>query len=130
MPQRVEKFLSGTNVNVMAYGQTGSGKTHTIFGPPGIMARAGSGELGPGTHAAYGICPRGILDIMRRVEELRRASADKRYVLVASAVELSIAGNIDLLSKAAAMLREQHNQFAERLQMTVGETQNDQSRNV
>ena len=34
MPQRVEAFLAGINVNIMAYGQTGSGKTHTMFGPP------------------------------------------------------------------------------------------------
>ena len=40
MPQRVQAFLDGINVNIMAYGQTGSGKTHTVFGPPGIMARA------------------------------------------------------------------------------------------
>ena len=40
MPQRVAAFLDGVNVNVMAYGQTGSGKTHTMFGPPGMMARA------------------------------------------------------------------------------------------
>ena len=43
MPKRVAAFLDGVNVNVMAYGQTGSGKTHTMFGPPGIMARAASG---------------------------------------------------------------------------------------
>ena len=43
MPPRIEGFLEGYNVNIMAYGQTGSGKTHTVFGPPGILSRAGSG---------------------------------------------------------------------------------------
>ena len=43
MPKRVQAFLDGINVNIMAYGQTGSGKTHTVFGPPGIMARAAGG---------------------------------------------------------------------------------------
>ena len=64
MPQRIR-------VNIMAYGQTGAGKvnsacvlahlsyslshsapqTHTMFGPPGIMDRAGRGPVltrGPG----------------------------------------------------------------------------------
>ena len=31
MPQRVELFLKGTNVNIMAYGQTGSGKPVMIL---------------------------------------------------------------------------------------------------
>ena len=48
MPQRIEAFLEGVNVNVMAYGQTGTGKTHTMFGTPGIMERAGKGEFGAG----------------------------------------------------------------------------------
>ena len=47
MAPRLAHFLAGSNVNVMAYGQTGSGKTHTVFGPPGIMARAASGALEP-----------------------------------------------------------------------------------
>ena len=39
MPKRIEGFLNGYNCNIMAYGQTGTGKTHTMFGPPGYMAR-------------------------------------------------------------------------------------------
>jgi hypothetical protein len=55
----------------MAYGQTGSGKTHTVFGPPGILARAGAGEYGTDIHHDYGLFPRGVITIFRRVEELR-----------------------------------------------------------
>ena len=44
MPARIEGFLSGLNCNIMAYGQTGTGKTHTMFGPPGYMARAAKGR--------------------------------------------------------------------------------------
>ena len=51
---KIDAFMEGHNVNVMAYGQTGSGKTHTMFGPPGIMARAGSGQYGFGITADYG----------------------------------------------------------------------------
>ena len=36
MPERIDAFLDGVNVNLMAYGQTGTGKTHTIFGAPGM----------------------------------------------------------------------------------------------
>ena len=48
MPKRIEGFLNGYNCNIMAYGQTGTGKTHTMFGPPGYMARqvANLGENG------------------------------------------------------------------------------------
>ena len=31
MPQRVEAFLAGINVNIMACGQTGSSKAHTQY---------------------------------------------------------------------------------------------------
>ena len=44
MPARIEGFLEGLNCNIMAYGQTGTGKTHTMFGPPGYMARAAKGR--------------------------------------------------------------------------------------
>jgi len=41
-----DDLINGYEVNVLAFGQTGSGKTHTIFGPPGLMERAGNGEFG------------------------------------------------------------------------------------
>lgn len=98
MPSRVADFLSGVNVNVMCYGQTGSGKTHTMFGPPGMMLKASSGRYGMGVGEDYGICPRGIIDIMNRVEQLKRQSDSTRYKLTASAVELRfIEGNRDML---------------------------------
>ena len=39
MPQRIDAFLSGVNVNVCCYGQTGSGKTHTMMGGGGEVRR-------------------------------------------------------------------------------------------
>ena len=104
MPPRIRQFLDGVNVNVMAYGQTGSGKTHTMFGPPGIMARAASGQLGDGVCAEYGLFPRGVLEIFDAVEALKASGV--RAVLTASAVELSIAGNRDMLSEKAVAVQD------------------------
>jgi hypothetical protein len=97
MPLRVQAFLDGVNVNVMAYGQTGSGKTHTMFGPPGVMAMAAAGEYGDSVCAAYGLFPRGLLAIFKACDEMRQAG--KAAVLTASAVELSVMGNEDMLSR-------------------------------
>jgi len=98
MPRRVDAFLEGTNVNIMCYGQTGSGKTHTM--PPGIMARAAAGAFGSEPAPEFGLCPRGLLDICVQLEQ-RRQQSDTRYLLTASAVELTVAeGNIDMFSKA------------------------------
>ena len=99
MQTRIDTFLGGVNVNVMCYGQTGSGKTHTMFGPPDIMRRAGYGEWGTKVVAEYGIFPRGVMDIMNRVEEMKRRDAlSTSYLLTASAVELRfIKGNRDML---------------------------------
>jgi hypothetical protein len=107
MPQRVQAFLDGVNINVMAYGQTGSGKTHTLFGPPGLMARAGSGafssdygkleDVNPG----YGICPRSVIDIFRQLQQRRSSGGGVQYSLTASVVELTAAnGNVDMFDKA------------------------------
>ena len=102
MPPRVADFLQGINVNVMCYGQTGSGKTHTMFGPPGMMLKASSGKYGMNVANEYGLCPRGIIDIMKRVSLLNQQSASTRYKLTASAVELRfIEGNRDMLRSAA-----------------------------
>ena len=99
MPQRVDAFLNGINVNVIAYGQTGSGKTHTVFGPPGIMERAGRGEYHTGVHQDYGLCPRVLFDVFGRLQSMRTSNPGTGYVLTASAVELSLSGNVDLLTK-------------------------------
>lgn len=99
MPHRVEAFLSGVNVNMMAYGQTGSGKTHTMFGPPGIMAAAATGQFGTSVIQDYGLCPRALLDIYHRVQQARASGT--RCVLTASAVELTFAeGSLDMFVKA------------------------------
>ena len=58
-------------MNIMCYGQTGSGKTHTMFGPPGLMDAAGSGAFGGDLCHEYGLCPRGLLDIMGKLSVLR-----------------------------------------------------------
>jgi hypothetical protein len=97
MHKRVGSFLAGVNVNVMAYGQTGSGKTHTVFGPPGIMARAAQGAYGDGVCADYGLFPHSLLAIFEAVEERRRAG--ETLVLTGSAVELSVMGNQDMLMR-------------------------------
>ena len=96
MPQRVAAFLDGVNVNVMAYGQTGTGKTHTMFGPPGMMARAAQGAFGAAVADDYGLFPRGLLAII----DAARARYGARAVLTASAVELSITGNLDMMTKS------------------------------
>jgi kinesin family protein C2/C3 len=100
MPPRIEGFLEGYNVNIMAYGQTGSGKTHTVFGPPGILSRAGSGEYGTDIHQDYGLFPRGIITIFRRVEELRQLNPGQTFVLTCAAVELGMMGNEDMFDKS------------------------------
>ena len=100
MPARIDGFLDGNNVNVMAYGQTGSGKTHTVFGPPGIMAKAGAGELGLGVCADYGIFPRGLWAIYERVMAMNGGGGGTSYFLTASCVELSLMGNLDMLVKS------------------------------
>ena len=99
MPRRIDAFLDGYNVNVMAYGQTGTGKTHTMFGTPGILERAGRGEYGMSIHPDYGLFPRSLLAIFERYKQLRVSSSNKRYVLTANALELSMMlGNRDLLN--------------------------------
>ena len=103
MPARMQAFIDGVNVNVIAYGQTGSGKTHTMFGPPGIMARASAGELGDGVCTDYGLFSRGVLAAMDAVAALRQAGV--AAVLTASAVELSIMGNEDMLARSESAVR-------------------------
>ena len=100
MPPRIDGFLEGYNVNVMAYGQTGSGKTHTVFGPPGILSRAGAGEYGTEIHPDYGLFPRGVLTIFRKVAELRKLQPGKTFVLTCAAVELGMTGNEDMFDKS------------------------------
>lgn len=99
MPCRVGAFLAGYNVNITAYGQTGSGKTHTMFGPPGLMAEAASGAFGMDVCPYYGLCPRGVLEIIGRVQDMQGGPI--RYELTASAVELTVAdGNLDMFDKS------------------------------
>mmetsp|Transcript_17866 Transcript_17866/g.29785 ORF Transcript_17866/g.29785 Transcript_17866/m.29785 type:complete len:444 (+) Transcript_17866:145-1476(+) len=95
MPKRVDDFLSGVNVNVMAYGQTGSGKTHTMFGTPGILARAANGCQGQEDVANFGLFPRGLLAVFAAVKARHKGA--ESLVLTGSAVELSVQGNQDML---------------------------------
>ncbi|CAD7966635.1 unnamed protein product, partial [Amoebophrya sp. A120] len=128
MPRRIEDFFyRGKNCNIIAYGQTGSGKTHTMFGPPGMMGKAGKADFDltgfltppassparettknnkttPALHNNLGpeqqnlwLCPRGILEIFRLVQQEKRG---RKLVLTGSAVELTaMDGNLDLLLK-------------------------------
>ncbi len=91
-----DDLIDGYEVNVLAFGQTGSGKTHTIFGPPGLMERAGAGEFGDECVEAYGLMPRVLFRLVDRVEQLN-AAGRCRYVLSASAIELHYGQNLDLL---------------------------------
>ena len=110
MPLRMQAFMDGMNVNVMAYGQTGSGKTHTMFGPPGIMAHAATGALGDGICVDYGLFPRGVLGAIDEVARLRQGGV--AVVLTASAVELSIMGNEDMLARSETAVRRAANEGA------------------
>ena len=106
MPPRIRQFLDGVNVNVMAYGQTGSGKTHTMFGPPGIMARAASGQLGDGVCAEYGLFPRGVLEIFDAVEAMKakhdvKAPCDGTVRSVDAALGNEVAKGIPILTLEA-----------------------------
>ena len=91
-----DDLINGYEVNVLAFGQTGSGKTHTIFGPPGLMERAGNGEFGVECVPEYGLMPRVLYRLVDRVEELN-AAGQERYALQASAIELHYGQNLDLL---------------------------------
>ena len=120
VPQRIDSFFNGINVNLLAYGQTGSGKTHTMFGAPGILEQAGKGGFGVASPAEYGIFPRAALAIFQRFQRMQAtqhgggspAAASSalsapgprchsnRYVLTAHAVELSmVEGNQDMLNR-------------------------------
>ena len=105
VPQRIEQFLAGYPVNVCCYGQTGSGKTHTMFGPPGLMARAAANEFGDSVCPDYGLFPRGLLNIVSGLREKKRSSdGTLQYYLTASAVELSmISGNVDMFVKSGSV---------------------------
>eukprot|EP00293_Proteomonas_sulcata_P007062 CAMPEP_0184300266 /NCGR_PEP_ID=MMETSP1049-20130417/10712_1 /TAXON_ID=77928 /ORGANISM="Proteomonas sulcata, Strain CCMP704" /LENGTH=323 /DNA_ID=CAMNT_0026610937 /DNA_START=393 /DNA_END=1364 /DNA_ORIENTATION=+ len=63
------------------------------------MAKAGAGEFGTDCCPDYGLCPRGMLDIFDRLEEMRQ-EGDYTYLLTFCAVELTVTeGNVDMLKK-------------------------------
>ena len=101
MPNCIDGFIDGYNVNLIAYGQTGSGKTHTMFGPPGCMGRAAKGDYKLDIHPDYGIFPRSLIDIFHRLNEMKKIDTDNQYVITCSSVELSIIGNEDMFEKSA-----------------------------
>ena len=100
MPNCIDGFMNGYNVNLIAYGQTGSGKTHTMFGPPGCMGRAAKGQYNLDVHENYGIFPRSLIDIFHRLNEMKKIDTDNQYVITCSSVELSIIGNEDMFKKS------------------------------
>jgi len=101
MPKRIEGFLDGFNCNIMAYGQTGTGKTHTMFGPPGYMARASKGEFGMKVIPEYGLFPRGMIELYNKLQALREGpESNSSYVMTVSAVELALEGNLDMFVKS------------------------------
>ena len=100
MPNCVDGFMDGFNVNIIAYGQTGSGKTYTMFGPPGCMDRAANGEYKFNIHESYGLFPRGIIEIFKKLQNLKSAESSCSYVMTCSAVELAAFGNADMFDKS------------------------------
>ena len=100
MPDHIQGFLDGYNVNIIAYGQTGSGKTYTVFGPPGCMDRAGKGDYGNNIHENYGLFPRALYNIFHRLEELKESASSNAYMMTCAAVELSSMGNEDMFNKS------------------------------
>jgi len=79
-----------------------------MFGPPGIMAKAGRGEFGVSICEDYGLFPRSVLQVFLRVQELNRQSsaadgegplASKRFVLSCSAMEMSVSGHEDMFAR-------------------------------
>lgn len=98
MPDRIDAFLDGVNVNMMAYGQTGSGKTHTMFGPPGLMGRAASQQVNPDD---FGLCPRTVFAVLERLHQAEAEGRVEKWDLTASAVELSVLeGNLDMMVRS------------------------------
>jgi hypothetical protein len=59
-----------------------------MFGPPGLLARAATGEFGDSVCPDYGLCPRGLLNIFSQLPALQQQGL--RYTLTASAVELTV----------------------------------------
>jgi len=100
MPNCIDGFFDGYNVNLIAYGQTGSGKTHTMFGPPGIMERAAKGKYGLKVHDDYGLFPRGLINVYGHLKKVNKADTSNSYVVTCAAVELSAMGNEDLFKKS------------------------------
>ena len=101
MPDCIDGLFDGYNANIIAYGQTGSGKTYTVFGPPGCMANAAKGLYGTSIYENYGLFPRTLQEVFRRVIDLKSSDLLNSYVMTCSAVELSVMGNKDLFTKSS-----------------------------
>eukprot|EP00039_Didymoeca_costata_P024707 m.11187 g.11187 ORF g.11187 m.11187 type:complete len:277 (-) comp4396_c0_seq1:508-1338(-) len=101
IPPRINAFMEGFNVNILAYGQTGSGKTHTVFGPPGCMQRASTGEFGMDAWENYGILPRAILKVFKHVNLMNSKQEQRLYLISCGAIELSVTGTEDMFHKSA-----------------------------
>jgi len=71
-----------------------------MFGPPGCMKEAAEGKYGLSVHRNYGLFPRGVFEIVNRLQEIREKDPDNTYVLSCAAVELSIMGNEDMFDKS------------------------------
>ena len=78
-----------------------------MFGTPGIMERAAMGEFGFNVCPEYGLFPRGIIDIFNKLQIME--TSNMSYVLTASAVEISLLGNVDMMVKSGVGV---HTKFA------------------
>uniref|UniRef100_A0A6T8PJH2 Kinesin motor domain-containing protein n=1 Tax=Hemiselmis andersenii TaxID=464988 RepID=A0A6T8PJH2_HEMAN len=93
MPELLDKFVNGYDVNFMAFGQTGSGKTHTMFGPPGSMARVKVAALEP----EHGVFLRAGLHALQLLKA-REQEGLAKFHLCGSMVELHFEMPQDLLN--------------------------------
>ena len=92
----MQSAVDGFNVCIFAYGQTGSGKTHTIYGGGGGRGSPTS----PGDdndNAAWGLCPRGVHELYRVLDE-GRALGRHAYTTRVQLLELYQDTLVDLLA--------------------------------
>ncbi|OAD72758.1 hypothetical protein PHYBLDRAFT_155510 [Phycomyces blakesleeanus NRRL 1555(-)] len=94
----LDKFVDGFNATILAYGQTGSGKTYSM----------GTGLENPADTENEGIVPRCIIDLFQSLEERAQRSADFKYEVYVSFLELYNEELIDLLNPHTSHKRKNH----------------------
>ena len=117
LPDLLNGFLSGMDVNFLALGQTGAGKTHSIFGPAKSMHRAfASGDAT--IQSEHGILIRALTDIHERVC-LINSSGEARAILSGSMVELNFDNPLDLLNEKQLCALDKENHLIGATQLAI-----------